>query len=89
MSDGAITKTAIPCACVGSCGCVVLIDLEAWGDEPHQVYVEFSLGYRGRFRDRIKAAWRIVRGRNPWFHSVCLYDDGAEKVAAALRGERL
>lgn len=77
-------KTAIPCDC--GCEAVLIWEFEPWGEEPHQVYVDFIVGLPiGGLRGRVKAAWRIVRGKDPWLHSIVLQDEGIEQLRHAIR----
>lgn len=77
-----VHTTAVPCDC--GCGAVLVTEFEQWGDEPHQVYVEFSLAYHARLRERVRAAWRVVRGREPWLHAVVLQGDGLRDMRRAF-----
>jgi len=83
MTETGIVKTAIPCGC--GCGCVVLVDCP-WGDEPRELYVEFSLAFHAGLRYRLRACWRVLRGKDPWLHCVALEADGIQKLKEALDG---
>jgi len=72
-----ISKTAFICGC--GCGAVLVWDFEAWGDEPEQVYVEFALAFPDNLRNRLRAAWRVARGKEPWLHSVVLQHGELER----------
>lgn len=83
MSDG-IIKQVVPCACSGTCAVVLVTDIEAWGDEPHHVYVEFYAQMSGGLRSRLRAAWRIVRGKDPWLHAICLEEESVRQMREAF-----
>lgn len=60
-------------------------DFEEWRDEPHHMYVEFSVTFpAGRLRNRLRAAWRVVRGKDPWMHSVVLREEGVDQLRKAV-----
>lgn len=85
MTNG-VHKSAIPCDC--GCECVIVWEWEEWGDEPHQVWVDFSVAYPAdRLRARLKAAWRVIRRKDPWLHSIVLQDEGLEQFRRAIRCE--
>lgn len=76
-------KTAIPCEC--GCSVVMVWEFEQWRDEKHHVCVDWSVSFaEGRLRNRLRAAWRIVRGKDPWMHSIVLYEDGIDQLRAVL-----
>lgn len=77
-----IHRSACQCDC--GCGAVLVTRFDQWGDEPEQVYAEFSLAYHGGVRERLRAAWRVVRGKDPWLHSVVLQDDGLRGMRQAF-----
>ena len=81
MSAGSI-KTAVPCAC--GCGVVAVTHVEQHGEEPREAYVEFYESYRGGISGRLRAAWRVVRGKDPWLHCIALDADGIGKLRGAL-----
>jgi hypothetical protein len=65
-------KIAIPCSC--GCSVLVIMEWDAFQDEPQQFFVEFftAVDPRASRRERISAAWRVLRGKNPWLHDVAL-----------------
>lgn len=74
MSGGDIvigSSLTLPCAC-GACDHVILAEIDGWGEDPIEYFLEFTHKYVGRdLRDRIKAAWKVLRGdSNMWFHSI-------------------
>lgn len=82
MSNG-VHKTAIPCDC--GCSAVLVWEFEPWGDEPHEIIVEISVTWwAGRLRNRLRAAWRVLRAKDPWMHSVVLQGEGIEQLRRAV-----
>lgn len=76
-------KASVPCDC--GCENVLIWEFEPWGDEPHQVYVEFTAAYPAdRLSQRLKAAIRILRRKDPWVHSITLQQEGIEQMRAAM-----
>lgn len=66
-------KLALPCECVGTCGVAVVTVLEPWGDDPMETFIGFHqrAGYE-TLSQRARAAWRVLRGQDPWLHDVSL-----------------
>ncbi|MBX5442268.1 MAG: hypothetical protein IRZ32_12180 [Solirubrobacteraceae bacterium] len=72
-TTGAAARHAVPCDCAGTCTVALVTALEPAGREPQTWYVD--LYQHARYRslgDRARAAWRVLRGRDPWMHQVVL-----------------
>lgn len=71
-------KFLVPCTC--GCAIVAVIEFDPFEDDPQMYFAEFYTATRpGASRwERFKAAWRVVRGNDPWMHSVC-WDANAVK----------
>lgn len=83
MSHKSIHKIAVPCDC--GCGVVLVTRFDPWGDEPEEVFVEFFEAYQvSGLRNRLRAAWRVVRGKEPWLHSICLQAEGIAEMRRAF-----
>ena len=84
MSHPSIHKAAIPCDC--GCGAVIVWEFEKWSDDPREVIVDFSIAYRPRDERRARwhAAWRVLRAKEPWLHSIVLQNDGIAQLQAAI-----
>lgn len=81
-----IHKTSVPCECL--CSSVIVVEYEQWGDDPHQMFVEFGLSWGdARLSKRIKAAWGILRRRDPWLHGVALDKKSRDQLVRALTGQ--
>lgn len=65
-------KIAIPCNC--GCSVVLVMEFEELGDHPQEFVTEFftAMDLKGSRRIRWQTAWRILRGKDPWLHDVCL-----------------
>lgn len=80
-----ITKVAVPCSCVGNCGVVLVTDMQPFGDDPHVAFVEFFQSYQSHtMRHRLRAAWRVLRGKDPWIHDICLDEIGIAQMRQAF-----
>lgn len=80
-----IRKTAVPCDC--GCEAVLIWEFDQWGDEPHHVVVDLIVGYyAASFRARAKAAWQVLRGKDPWLHSMCFQDEAIGQIRRAFGG---
>jgi hypothetical protein len=68
-----IDKLALPCECAGTCSVALVTSIEGVAEDPHEFYVEFfeHVGRAG-LRLQAKAAWRVLRGKDPWTHDVSL-----------------
>lgn len=92
-SDGKRDKTllnagmrhhSVMCRC--GCGAVITTDLFDWDNaEDMEMWIDFALAYHGSLRERLKAAWRVIRGREPWLHSVEIQRPEAEVLIEALQ----
>lgn len=67
-----IHKHAIPCSCVSTCGVALIMEIEGMDSEPSAYYGEFFMSYQGGLRGRLRTAWRVVRGKSPWLHSIAI-----------------
>lgn len=77
----------LPCDCVGTCGVALVTHIEPHGDEPAQFTVDFfaHVGWgTGGWRDRLRVAWRVIRGGEPWAHAIVLTPETATALAAFL-----
>lgn len=65
---------SLPCACVGTCGVALVIAIDGIKEEPQSWFIEFyeQVGNGKGFRWRARAAWRVLRGKDPWTHDVAL-----------------
>lgn len=64
-------QIAIPCSCAGSCTVALITECE---DDDPDVFVEMyeHVQCQQRWRDRVRVAWAVVRGREPFTHGVAL-----------------
>jgi hypothetical protein len=64
----------IPCDCVGTCGVALVTDFEPFDDEKPEMFIEMfeHISGAGSLRHRLKVAWKVARGRDPWSHGVCI-----------------
>lgn len=74
-----MNKVVIPCNC--GCSIVVIIEFDEFEDNPQEFFAEFYTAMRPNEtrRSRLLAAWRVLRGRDPWLHDVC-WDADAVKA---------
>lgn len=66
-------KIVIPCSC--GCSILVIVEFDAINEDlPQEFWAEFftSVDPKANRRSRWSAAWRILRGKNPWIHDVCM-----------------
>ena len=63
-----------PCSCVGTCGVVVVTEWDAEDDSPEEWFAEMyqHIATRKGMRDRVRVAWAVLRGRDPYTHGICL-----------------
>jgi hypothetical protein len=68
---GAERQLIVPCDCVGACECLFVAEWdEGEGNENWQSF-EFYSSYRvDTWRQRLKAAWLSLRGKQPFYHDI-------------------
>lgn len=80
-------RLALPCNCAGNC---TILFVTEWEDDDGP---EFNLSLyehvqcQPRWRDRIRVAWAVLRGREPYTHGLLLGDAQGQALARFLRRE--
>ena len=77
-----LNRTVVPCDC--GCSVAIVTTLEKFEDEPKESWVEFGLTSQSRGRDRLRDAWKVLRGQEPWLHCVALGHDGIRTLRDGL-----
>ena len=70
-------ELALSCDCIGTCAVALVTDWEQddineYGELFVQMYKHISC--QRRWRDRLRIAWAVLRGRDPFTHGVMLQD---------------
>lgn len=83
MTHPTIHRTACGCEC--GCGAMLVTFFEQWGDEPEDLYLDVSVAYHGTLRHRARAAWRILRAKDPWLHGMMFQGETLKRFREAIR----
>lgn len=67
-------RHVMPCSCVGTCGIAIVTEWDDADGQPEEWFVEFfeNISHQPRLRDRLRIAWGVLRGREPYTHCVSL-----------------
>lgn len=78
-------RLEIACSCVGRCS--VLFIAEWDGDEyapPQTTFDFYTSGREDTWRQRIRSAWRTLRGKGGYYHGIVMTPEQAEELGAWL-----
>lgn len=69
-------RLMLPCDCVGTCTVLVVSEWESSDELPEETYFELyeHIRAQGRWRDRLRVAWAVLRGREPYTHGTAFID---------------
>lgn len=84
-------KLSLPCDCAGSCTVAVVTEFEQTDKDRGETFVEFYEHPCAQFtlRRRLRVAWQVARGRDPWTHGICLMDPTKVRQLADFLTESL
>lgn len=73
-------ELTLGCDCAGTCTILLVMEWERDGDSPQESYFEMyeHIRRRTRWRDRLRVALAVVRGREPYTHGTAFI--GSEKL---------
>ena len=62
------------CSCIGTCSVAAFMEWEGAAGNPDEWFVEFyeHITRRTRWKDRLRVAWGVLRGREPYTHGLVL-----------------
>lgn len=64
---------ALPCVCAGTCSVVLVTEFDGFKDEPQTYYFSFFIrASEASLRNRMRRAWGVLRGKDPWLHDITL-----------------
>lgn len=69
-------QISLPCDCAGSCSVVLVTDWDPVDGDPRDLYIDMyeHVQVAGSLHRRLRIAWNVLRGREPYMQGVSFTD---------------
>lgn len=86
LFDHTPNEVRVGCMCAGACTVALVTSWDADEDAPAQTSVELyeHINAQPKVRDRVRVAWAVLRGREPYTHGLILNAEDARALGDFL-----